>query len=244
MLGAPLGTARAAPPGYFGKIVGFPDFVSRRLPRSFVGPWDDWLQQCVLGSREALGSVWHDTYMTSPIWRFLLSAGVCGPLAWAGVLMPSTDRVGRHFPFTVACELPDSCGRLTLLTETAWFEALEELVLSTLDEPFDLETFDAALQRLAAPSSSGGPLKRLRNDHGGAISWCFGLGSAAAVPQSLPAIADVLAEGALERRTFWWTAGSDKVAPCMLVLGDLPPPTGFAALLDGNWQRSGWTDWI
>ena len=242
MLGAPVDAAGAGTPGYFGKIVGFPDFVSRRLPRSFVEPWDDWLRHCLLASRETLGSTWHDTYMTSPIWRFVLSPGVCGPLAWAGVLMPSTDRVGRHFPFTVGCEVPDGAGRLTLLTATGWFEALEELALSTLDEPFDLEAFDAALQRLPVPSPADGPVRKLRNARGGEVSWCFGLDSVAAVPRSLPAITDAVLERALDRRTFWWTSGSDKVTPCMLVLGALPAPSAFAALLDGDWLQRGWAD--
>lgn len=244
MLGAALASQQAGPPGYFGKIIGFPDFVSRRLPHSFVDPWDEWLRQCLLDSRTALGSGWHDTYMTSPIWRFLVSGGVCGSTAWAGVLMPSTDRVGRHFPFTVACELPRGFGRLTLLTETAWFEALEELALSTLDEPFDLETFDAALQRLPIPTPSDGPVSRLRSEQGSVVSWCFGLGSAAAMPLSLPAITDALLDGGLERRTFWWTSGSARVTPSMLVLGGLPAPAGFSALLDGDWMRCGWTNWI
>ena len=30
--------------GFFGKLPSHGDFLSRRLPRSFVDPWDSWLQ--------------------------------------------------------------------------------------------------------------------------------------------------------------------------------------------------------
>ena len=244
MLGTAVDPQLAGPPGYFGKIMSFSDFVSRRLPRSFIEPWDDWLQQSVLSSKERLGSGWHDIYLTSPIWRFVLSRGVCGPAAWAGVLMPSIDRVGRHFPLTLAVEMPDAFGPLAVLAETAWFEGLEELALSTLDEPFDVEAFDALLQRLVLPSPAGELVSRLRSNEGNAVSWCFGLGSAAAVPQSLPAITESLLAGALQRQTFWWTSGSEKVTPCLLVFGGLPTPASYAALLDGDWSRWGWVNWI
>jgi len=244
MLGAAVADPPAREPGYFGKIVGFPDFVSRRLPRSFLEPWDDWLQQSVLSSQERLGVAWHDTYMTSPIWRFLLSSGACGPDAWAGVLMPSVDRVGRHFPFTLAVGMPHACARLAFLTESAWFEELEQLALSTLDEPFDLDLFDASLQRLVPPAPAGTVVTRLRANQNNTVSWCFGLASVAALEPSLPAIAESLVEDALDRHTFWWTSGSDKVMPCLLVFHGLPSAASYAALLDGNWARSGWVNWL
>ncbi|HKQ23913.1 MAG TPA: type VI secretion system-associated protein TagF [Burkholderiales bacterium] len=244
MLGTAVDPQLAGPPGYFGKIMSFSDFVSRRLPRNFIEPWDDWLQQSVLSSKERLGPGWNDIYLTSPIWRFVLSRGVCGPTAWAGVLMPSIDRVGRHFPLTLAVEMPDAFGPLAVLAETAWFEGLEELALSTLDEPFDVEAFDALLQRLVLPSPAGELVSRLRSDQSNTVSWCFGLGSAAAVPQSLPAIAESLLAGVLQHQTFWWTSGSEKVTPCLLVFGGLPTPASYAALLDGDWSRWGWVNWI
>ena len=37
--------------------------------------------------------------------RFWLAPGVLTPDAWSGLLMPSVDRVGRHFPFTLAAPL-------------------------------------------------------------------------------------------------------------------------------------------
>jgi type VI secretion system protein ImpM len=85
---------------------------------------------------------------------------------------------------------------------------------------------------------------RRRAKHSNAVSWCFGLASAATVSQGLPVLAESLAEGALDQRTFWWTSGSDKVTPCLLSFRGLPTADNYADLLDGNWARSGWINCI
>ena len=33
--------------GYYGKVPVLGDFVKYNLPRSFIEPWDDWLQQAI-----------------------------------------------------------------------------------------------------------------------------------------------------------------------------------------------------
>ncbi|MCG8100523.1 MAG: type VI secretion system-associated protein TagF, partial [Candidatus Thiodiazotropha taylori] len=88
-------------PGLYGKIPSLGDFVTRRLPRGFIAPWETWMQEAIANSREQLGDFWLDNYLTSPMWRFALSPGICGEQGWAGILMPSVDRVGRYYPFTL-----------------------------------------------------------------------------------------------------------------------------------------------
>ena len=51
MPGPPVAAQAADSPGFFGKLPEFSDFLSRRLPRSFLDPWDAWLQQGILSSR-------------------------------------------------------------------------------------------------------------------------------------------------------------------------------------------------
>src|SRR5262245_59038751 len=91
--------------GFFGKLPTHGDFLRRDLPDSFVNPWDEWLQRALARSRDSLGDTWRPTYLTSPAWRFVLAPGACGERAWAGVLIPSMDRVGRCYPFCVAVAL-------------------------------------------------------------------------------------------------------------------------------------------
>ena len=137
--------------GFFGKLPSHGDFVARRLPAAFTDPWDAWLRAGLADSRAQLGEAWLPVYLNSPIWRFVLGAGVCGPQAWGGVMMPSVDRVGRYFPFTIAAGLDDGAT-----PAAAWYAALEALALPALGEGFSLPGFDAALQQLAPPRAGDG----------------------------------------------------------------------------------------
>jgi type VI secretion system protein ImpM len=51
-------------PGYFGKIPMRGDFVTCRLPRSFLDPWDSWLQEAICANRERMGNSWLSAYLT------------------------------------------------------------------------------------------------------------------------------------------------------------------------------------
>src|SRR5207253_10781262 len=98
--------SRSSIPGWYGKVPSLGDFATRRLPIEFVKAWDAWLQYVLPASREALGDSWFDTYLTMPIWRFVFLPGLVTQSGWVGVLMPSVDRVARHFSLTLAAELP------------------------------------------------------------------------------------------------------------------------------------------
>ena len=45
--------------GLYGKAPAFGDFVVRRLPSTFVRPWDDWLSRSLAASRQQIGEVIH-----------------------------------------------------------------------------------------------------------------------------------------------------------------------------------------
>jgi len=130
-------------PGWYGKLPGLGDFANRRLPDEFIRAWDEWLQQVIHAARTSLADAWVDSYLTMPIWRFVLLPGLVGASGWAGVLMPSVDRVGRQFPLTLAAELRSSAAAAGALFEAAdWFAALEDAALSVLDPtrgPDDLD---------------------------------------------------------------------------------------------------------
>ena len=155
---------RCAAAGFFGKIPSHGDFVARRLPAPFTEPWDAWLRAGLADSRAHLGDDWLPIYLNSPIWRFVLGAGVCGPRAWGGVMMPSVDRVGRYFPFTIAAGLDDGAP-----PSAAWHASLEALALPALGDGFSLPGFDAALLALAPPRAADGfPA----DDHGAGGAPC------------------------------------------------------------------------
>ncbi len=139
-------TCRQAP-GFFGKLPSHGDFLTRRLPAAFTDHWDAWLQAGMADSRARLDDAWLALYLNSPIWRFVLGAGVCGPQAVGGVMMPSVDRVGRFFPFTVAaCLDGGACAAGPWrVPAPGWYAALEALALPALSAGFSLSGLDAAL---------------------------------------------------------------------------------------------------
>jgi len=140
--------AGPAAKGAFGKIPSHGDFIRLGLPGSFIRAWDDWLQDGLMAARERLGGRWKDCYLSAPIWRFSLPAGMAGPQAVSGVLMPSVDRVGRQYPLTLALTAPAGSSALRHFCNTALFERLEAIALETLDQDLDREALAQALAGL------------------------------------------------------------------------------------------------
>ena len=206
--------------GYFGKVSTHGDFVTRRLPADMSAAWDGWLQQAIQASREQLGPQWLSHYLTSPVWRFAIAPGVLDAQGWGGVMMPSVDRVGRHFPLMIAA--PGSLPLLDWLhRHVDWYDALDDLARCSLDPAFTLEQFDSAPE---FPGAGSAPPEGSR--------WCMPLGQ-----DMSAAVAGVL----LQRHSLWWTEGSPAIASSLLVCPGMPDARGFAAMLDGSWQANGWS---
>lgn len=228
--------------GWYGKIPSLGDFAWRRLPQPFVGAWDAWLQHGMAASRAQLGTNWLDTYLTCPIWRFALMPGVCGAQAWAGLMMPSIDKVGRHFPLTLALPLeprPDSLA--TVLGAQEWYAALEQLALSTLNMDFSSDDLERDLAAhpfpQPGPSSCNDELTVQELAH-----WwqspaeyprMVPLSSLSALPGALGGAAQHVFAGLGYGRSLWWT-GVEPDGPAELCcFSGLPPDSHFASLLQG-----------
>lgn len=147
----------AHPPGWHGKLPSLGDFASRRLSSAFVEAWDGWLAAGLLALKQADPDGWLDAYLASPSWRFLLMPGVLpgepGAQGWAGVLMPSVDRVGRYFPFSIVQPLgdaPASTQQMQALWH--WLGRLDELAADALQEDWGVDRLETELARMAAPA--------------------------------------------------------------------------------------------
>ena len=159
-------------PGWFGKLPSLGDFASRRLPDTFVHGWDRWLQNGLACAREQ-DADWLSGYLVAPIRRFWLAPGVLGPAGWAGLVMPSVDRVGRHFPLTVARPLQPLAAALAARD---WYRALDYAARQVLDMDYTVDDFEQALSELAglrveAPDAVD---RQLADDLGDVRSvwWC------------------------------------------------------------------------
>lgn len=222
--------------GFFGKVTSHGDFVLRRLPPPFVQPWDAWLQSALSTSREQLRAAWLSTYLSSPIWRFALAPGICGASAWAGVLMPSVDRVGRHFPLTLAASLASDTLLPDWMARTGtWYDRLESLALWSLQEDFSLELFDALLRQINLPMHENcvpAGQQTVPGTFRNQVLEVPGLDQLSVVIRDL--------RTAPTAQTLWWTDGSEQVSPCVLQCQGLPTVASFAAMLDGRWSERGW----
>jgi type VI secretion system protein ImpM len=238
--------------GFFGKLPSNGDFLQRRVPQSFLDIWDPWLQECVHASRESLQEAWLPAYLTSPVWRFVLPEAICGSGAYAGILAPSVDRVGRYFPMTIVTQVDIDANPLDFaMQRRSWFDALESLLVTALGETeVDLEWFDAQViehtRFLDGEIDASGPalkdlFQRSQFPKQGEY-WRTPLATAGSLQAAVNAFAYRELSAQLRPTSVWWTEGSGASAPAWLSLRGLPAPNRFGAMLNGQWLEHGWQD--
>ncbi len=241
-------------PGWYGKLPTLGDFASRRLEADFIEPWDLWLGEALQAQRDALGEAWLDAYLNSPPWRFVLSPGVLPGVdpdrVYAGVLVPSVDRVGRYFPLTLAASLarvPGVPAEFDALL--VWMHRLEDTALDALQSDWSIDDLERALAELSPPTdeaaaAAANRLALVRDAMAQAVAAGGGFVDIASVA-SRAELASVLcgspreATGAtvallpgLRGVAFWMTDAPDRRQ--LLVSDGLPSRADFARMFAGG----------
>lgn len=228
--------------GWFGKIPSRGDFISRRLPGSFIELWDTWLQRAMTVSRTHLGERWLDLYLTSPIWRFILMPGICGDNLWTGVFMPSIDKVGRHFPLTIAIQVK-SCPKMLFAAFSAqtWYGYLEQLALASLNVNQSPDDLDRNLVIYPFPASCSSdtsiPSQELANwwrtnPHPGFVEQkSLILPTVSILAELFETAGKNLFMSTGKGKSIWWNDSLDMGASQLLCFTGLPSENSFAALL-------------
>lgn len=135
--------------GYFGKLPTFGDFIHQILPQDFANNMHQWTQQCMAAARENLGEDFLTWYLNCPAWKFLMTAEACGVQPVAGLTIPSVDKVGRYFNFTLATMLPPGTNVLAYgLSNRSGFLALERLALDLLEQDLPREAIDIKVREV------------------------------------------------------------------------------------------------
>lgn len=219
--------------GLFGKIPAQGDFIERNLQRSFSLPWDDWLQRCLACSREQLGERWLDTYLSSPIWRFCLSAGAIDSTAWAGILMPSVDSVGRYYPLTVVQPITGNSNLFEFLPQNAsWYESLEAVAIASLQGDIKADALIEQLLQLQAPAEctpqTGLPVLQVTN------GWVIQTENEHAGSSYSQLLHHTLTPQC-SSQSLWWSGHSQMMRPTFFQVQGLPDPEQFSSLLSGHW---------
>ena len=212
--------------GFFGKIPGHGDFIDRGLAAGFKDKMDEWLQHGLASSKAAMGEEWLNVYLTSPVWRFVTCAGACGSQAWAGVLVPSVDRVGRYFPLVIAAEIASDVVPLQVITAGSdWFEGAEAISVNALEhDTVDAEEIASAVESLGGVSLGTNVLRAepVGVGHGmPVVSMPLTFGTSPG--QGLLALTHRLLEARFTSSySLWWTLGSELVHPGIVCCADKP----------------------
>jgi type VI secretion system ImpM family protein len=208
MTGHGSAPAMSGTAGWFGKMPALGDFASRRLPAEWIDAWDGWLQRELVRSRVALGDDdWLALYLVAPVRRFWLAPGLLARTAWLGVLMPSVDSVGRHFPFTLAAALPPGHDDLIdALANDSWLHAADAVARQVLDPACDVQALEQAVFEM--PALHG---ERRTEAHAGTH------------------LAQQLGQSSRALRSAWWCEGAADVGDFVLA-PTLPADAAFDAL--------------
>jgi len=228
--------------GWYGKLPFLGDFASRRLPREFVESWDAWLQRSIAASRRALDERWLDLFLTSPMWRFALAPGVCGKYAWAGLMLPSVDKVGRYFPLTLALPIERCDADLAqVFSAHDWYAGLESIGLTALNVDFSIEQLEAALAEHPFPvthptpapaSAAQGVADWLDTQAGGACGFDFASGDS--ISTVMDGAARTQHAARVAGKSFWWCVGEESGTTEMHCSAGLPPEEYYVVLLGGS----------
>ena len=231
--------------GFYGKLPSVGDFVSRRLSSDFISSWDAWLQSSLAASHEVLGEQWLQCYLTSPIWRFALSPGLSGKESWIGIVMPSVDRVGRYFPLTIACKVTAKIPLIQLFSAASdWFEELESVALSALENDLAVEAFDQMVKgitpfELSVADNSALNHRQNQSNEDPAFYLEFE-NSEIKTEQVFSGLTSLMLSTYLPGHSLWCSVGSEDINPGFLVVNGLPPYTAYAGMITGQFQKTGW----
>ena len=141
-----------AAPGWLGRLPGMGDFSHRRLPQSFREAWGRWLRGGI-SQMQLSHPHWPEHYLEAPRWCFVLGNEVVDAQGWVGVLVPSVDEMGRHFPFTLAAELGSADSELrgdALARPRHWWVLASRAAREGSRANLDAVRFESLLHQLFA----------------------------------------------------------------------------------------------
>jgi type VI secretion system protein ImpM len=219
--------------GLFGKLGAKRDFIALATPRAFLEAWEPWLQSSLAASRHQMGERWQHGFLTAPVWRFWLGAGICGTTV-AGAIMPSLDGMGRYYPLTLHA-IADTVAPIPppdIDAQDEWFGMAEEFLLATLSGNTTFADISAALDNLAGPRT-----RSSAETEPGILSLAESMsGKVLAGPDFATALTAlrVASPEIYAAASFWWTAGGGDFPPTALSCRGLPDPYRYSALLTGD----------
>ncbi len=222
--------------GFFGKLPGYGDFIQRGVSAALIKHFDNWILQSIEASRGQVQADWQLRYFNSPIWRFVASRGLLSENAVTGIVMPSVDKAGRCYPFTVIIEVEDDINPFTLANKLcAYHDKAEEFILTLLEQQSpDLDGIHTVLNKqysdakkqsfkraLTLTPSSCMELGLFKGEDAKDLSHCQNN-----LLHNLLAVQNI-------RMSMWWTAGGVDISPQTRFFSGMPPVDSYLSFLIG-----------
>jgi type VI secretion system protein ImpM len=217
------------PVGVYGKYPGKRDFIATNVPRSVLTPLEAWLQGGMASSRESLARAWESAYLVQPIWNFWIGASVTG-VDCAGALVPSVDRIGRHFPLVILAHAgPEIAGFASWrrVMSSEWPACVHARLLSALDDhpPSEQQILiDGLSDPEAADKTMPESAASIGNGHRIFIQGADSESAAEAVASIHRLTSDTM-------RSIWWTGGSGLVQAQIATFIGMPDIKFMAAMM-------------
>jgi len=216
--------------GFYGKLPTYGDFIQKRLPQDFINPWHQWLQSGMLAAREREPENWLSYYLNCPAWCFVLSADICGNQPVAGVTIPSVDKVGRYFNFTMASILPEETEPSSFAnSQHQWLADIRGMALAILDDDMDQQSIEESINSQSLELSYS-PGSRATFETGAEQARVI-YSQPTDIAEQLPGLLHNMILREHDRYGLWWHEGSSQVSAQTVVAADMPTPATYLDLM-------------
>ena len=137
-----------------GKIVGHPEFLA--APDALATSLDHWLDSGWQAAHGRHGEAWEPAFAGGPAYGFLWSHGSKAREVTCGVLAPSADSIGRHYPFLVGSRMVsarlEKAWSLLPLAAAAFLDDAHALMGDARSSALSAADLSERLVDLVAPS--------------------------------------------------------------------------------------------
>lgn len=223
--------------GFFGKLPSFGDFIYRGVSADLSKSIDSWIMQSIEESKGCLKDSWQNMYFNSPIWRFTTSPGILSENTVTGLVMPSVDKSGRCYPFTIIIEADKNVNPFTLTRQVDYLhEKAEDFILNLLNlsniKPEDIlqelillyknieeyDHIDVTPLEMTNSQQLFATLDKSSSD--------FSTKNEAFLFEAINKLNNNV--------SIWWTVGGNGFSPRTLYFHNMPPPDYYSSLLTGE----------
>ena len=217
------------PAGYFGKLPMRGDFIQRNMSAEFIHTWDNWLQSVISASNHNLGHEWLNYYLVSPIWRYLIPQQ--SETYQLGVMLPSVDKVGRYFPFTISTNIvPETDASRIISKNRDWFDKAETIALQALDESIDYDHLNIAADALEVQNNTPAIVS------GSRVSFRIPVDQLSSLDSALEESRQHQPSKAEFDLSYWWNEGNNEIQGNLICCEGMPDDNIYTAMLDGKWS--------